>query len=46
MATIEDLEWLCGREPKCWCELVDGVLVKKARGHVASRLAVRRIFML
>ena len=40
-ATVEDVERLCNREPKCLCELVDGVLVEKAMGHVESRLAIR-----
>ena len=40
-ATVEDVERLCNREPKCLCELVDGVLVEKAMGHVESRLAFR-----
>ncbi len=45
-ATVEDVERLCNREPKCLCELVDGVLVEKAMGHVESRLAARLIHIL
>lgn len=45
-ATVEDVERLCNREPKCLCELVDGVLVEKAMGHVESRLAARLIQIL
>lgn len=40
-ATVDDVERLCNREPKCLCELIDGVLVEKTMGHVESRLAVR-----
>ncbi len=40
-ATVADVERLCNREPKCLCELIDGVLVEKAMGHVESRLAFR-----
>ncbi len=38
-ATVQDVERLCNREPKCLCELVDGVLVEKAMGHEEARLA-------
>ncbi len=40
-ATVEDVLRLCDREPKCLCELVDGVLVEKVMGHQESRLAFR-----
>ena len=45
-ATVADVERLCNREPKCLCELVDGVLVEKVMGHVESRLAARLIHIL
>ena len=45
-ATVEDVLRLCDREPKCLCELVDGVLVEKAIGHYESRLAARLIHSL
>ena len=45
-ATVADVERLCNREPKCLCELVDGVLVEKAFGHFESRLAARLIQLL
>ncbi len=38
-ATVDDVIRLCDGEPKCLCELVDGVLVEKAMGHQESRLA-------
>ncbi len=40
-ATVEDVIRLCDREPKCLCELVDGVLVEKVMGTPESRLAAR-----
>ncbi len=40
-ATVEDVLRLCDREPKCLCELVDGVLVEKVMGTPESRLAFR-----
>jgi Uma2 family endonuclease len=40
-ATVADVARLCDREPKCLCELVDGVLVEKVVGHQESRLAIR-----
>ena len=40
-ATVADVLRLCDREPKCLCELVDGVLVEKVMGHQESRLALR-----
>lgn len=40
-ATVADVARLCDREPKCLCELVDGVLVEKVVGHQESRLAFR-----
>ena len=40
-ATIADVARLCDREPKCLCELVDGVLVEKVKGYQESRLAIR-----
>ena len=45
-ATIEDVLRLCDREPKCLCELVDGVLVEKVMGTPESRLAARLIHVL
>ena len=45
-ATIEDVIRLCDREPKCLCELVDGVLVEKVMGTPESRLAAWLIFTL
>ena len=45
-AAVADVVRLCDREPKCLCELVDGVLVEKVMGHQESRLAVRLIFEL
>lgn len=38
-ATPGDVLRLCDGEPKRLCELVDGVLVEKAYGHLESRLA-------
>ncbi len=32
-ATVADVARLCDREPKCQCELVDGVLVATTRGR-------------
>ena len=40
-ATVEDVLRLCDGEPKCLCELVDGVLVEKVCRHLESRLAAR-----
>lgn len=40
-ATVEDVERLCNREPKLFCELVDGVLIEKPRSNVGSRLVAR-----
>ncbi len=45
-ATIADVIRLCNGEPKCLCELVDGVLVEKVMGHQESRLAARLLFEL
>ena len=45
-ATIADVIRLCDGEPKCLCELVDGVLVEKVMGHQESRLAVLLVFAL
>lgn len=45
-ATVEDVVRLCDREPKCLCELVDGVLVEKVTGHQESRLAARLLQIL
>ncbi len=45
-ATVADVERLCDREPKCLCELIDGVLVEKTMGHVESRLTVRLSYLL
>ena len=45
-ATGAVVERLCNREPKCLCELIDGVLVEKTMGHVESRLAIRLGFLL
>ncbi len=45
-ATIDDVLRLCDREPKCLCELVDGVLVEKVMGAPESRLAARLIHVL
>ena len=45
-ATVADVLRLCDREPKCLCELVDGVLVEKVMGHQESRLAARLLFEL
>ena len=45
-ATVEDVERLCNREPKCLCELVDGVLVEKATSHFKSRLVARLAHLL
>ena len=45
-ATVEDVLRLCDREPKCLCELVDGVLVEKVMGTPESRLAARLIHVL
>ena len=45
-ATVEDVERLCNREPKCLCELIDGVLVEKATGHFKSRLEMRLAHLL
>ena len=45
-ATVEDVLRLCDREPKCLCELVDGVLVEKVNRHPESRLAARLIHVL
>lgn len=42
-ATPRDALLLSEREPKQLCELVDGVLVRKAMGHQESRLAARLI---
>jgi Uma2 family endonuclease len=38
-ATPADVLRLCNAEPRRLCELVDGVLVEKPRGHQESRLA-------
>jgi Uma2 family endonuclease len=40
-ATVADVARLCDRNPKCLCELVDGVLVEKVVRHQESRLAIR-----
>ena len=45
-ATVEDVLRLCDREPKCLCELVDGVLVEKVMGTPESRLAARLLQIL
>ncbi len=45
-ATVDDVIRLCNREPKCLCELVDGVLVEKVMGTPESRLAAWLIFTL
>lgn len=45
-ATVDDLTRLLDGEPKLLCELVDGVVVEKAMGHLESRLAARLIFSL
>ncbi len=45
-ATVADVIRLCDREPKCLCELVDGVLVEKVMGTPESRLAAWLIFTL
>ncbi len=45
-ATVADVIRLCDGEPKCLCELVDGVLVEKVMGHQESRLAALLVFAL
>ncbi len=46
LATVEDVLRLSDREPKCLCELIDGVLVEKVMGHQESRLAALLIWAL
>ena len=46
MATVDDVIRLSECEPKCLCELVDGVLVEKVAGHQESRLAALLIWAL
>jgi Uma2 family endonuclease len=38
-ATPADVQRLCDREPKCLCELVDGVLVEKVMGYEEACLS-------
>ena len=45
-ATVADVIRLCDREPKCLCELVDGVLVEKVCSHSKSRLAAQLVYAL